>query len=526
VITQPKPGGLAAALREWRARRRVSQLDLALRAGTTQRHVSFIESGRSVPGRAMVVRLAESLEVPLRERNALLLAAGYAPAYPETRFDDPGLGPVRAALERILEGHLPCPAVIVDRHGDLLAANDGFGAVTDGVAPELLVPPVSVPRVLLHPRGLAPRIVNFDEWAWNVIDRLHHELVSNPSDRLDDLVSELEALAPDRPRQPGPDYLGFAVPLRLHSSKGELRLLTTLTHFGTAVDVTIAELRLEAFLPADEATAAILTELAAVRYRTGLRPRPGSAHRAACGEHQLQSGTQGSGVGVDPEQIDRREQSGEFAVPGEHARDTSPPADLVNHGRHRRHHHALQHRFLAERQGQVVGTDKDAVHPVDPEDLVKMVEPRARLHHRQQQRLVPRAEQGSARQPLATPPPGREVRGLNQLPGLSTGLDGGHDHAVHPGVQHPRQLRLVVRRKPHEHRHRADPRQRRDVPDLEIAVLHVDPDPFRPAHGACHLKAERAQERHPQPPPAGPRRTARTQLSREARHARITPHPA
>jgi transcriptional regulator with XRE-family HTH domain len=262
VIAQPKPAGFAGALREWRTRRRVSQLELALRAGTTQRHVSFIESGRSVPGRAMVVRLAESLEVPLRERNALLLAAGYAPAYPETRFDDPRLGPVRTALERILEGHLPYPAVIVDRHGDLVAANDAFGIVADGVAPELLAPPANVARVLLHPQGMAPRIANFDEWAWHVIDRLHQEMVRNPSDRLNDLVSELEELVQDRPRQAGADYLGFAVPLRLRCSDGELRLLTTLTHFGTAVDVTIAELRLEAFLPSDEATAAILTKLA------------------------------------------------------------------------------------------------------------------------------------------------------------------------------------------------------------------------------------------------------------------------
>jgi len=265
MVTQSRRAGLAGALREWRTRRRVSQLELALRAGTTQRHVSFIESGRSVPGRAMVVRLAESLEVPLRERNALLLTAGYAPAYPETRFDDPRLGPVRTALERILDGHLPYPAVIVDRHGDLVAANDGFGALTGCVAPELLAPPVSVPRVLLHPRGMAPWIVNLGEWAWHVLDRLHQEVVRNPSDRLKDLVTELEELVPDRPRQPGPDYLGFAVPLRLRSGDGELRLLTTLTHFGTAVDVTIAELRLEAFLPADEATAAILASLAGRR---------------------------------------------------------------------------------------------------------------------------------------------------------------------------------------------------------------------------------------------------------------------
>jgi hypothetical protein len=227
----------------------------------------------------MVVRLAESLEMPLRERNALLLAAGYAPAYPEARFDDPGLRPVRTALERILEGHLPYPAVIVDRHGDLVAANDGFDALTGGVAPELLAPPVSVARVLLHPRGMAPLIANFGEWAWHVIDGLHQEMARNPSERLSDLMSELEEVVPDRPRKPGPDYLGFAVPLRLRSGDGELRLLTTLTHFGTAVDVTIAELRLEAFLPADEATASILTRLA--RRRRGVSLGSATPHPAA-----------------------------------------------------------------------------------------------------------------------------------------------------------------------------------------------------------------------------------------------------
>ncbi|HEU5334253.1 MAG TPA: helix-turn-helix transcriptional regulator [Actinocrinis sp.] len=262
MITESTGARLAGALREWRARRRISQLELALRAGTTQRHISFIESGRSVPGRAMVVRLAESLEVPLRERNTLLLAGGYAPAYPETRLDDPRLEPVRTALGHVLDGHQPYPAVIVDRHGDLVAANDAFGVLTAGVAPELLTPPVSVARVLLHPAGLAPRIVNFDEWAWHVISRLRDEALRNPSGRLSALVSELAQLVPGRPRQPGPDYLGFAVPLLLRSGDGELRLLTTLTHFGTAVDVTVAELRLEAFLPADQATAAVLARRA------------------------------------------------------------------------------------------------------------------------------------------------------------------------------------------------------------------------------------------------------------------------
>ncbi|MGC5009708.1 helix-turn-helix domain-containing protein [Streptosporangium sp. DT93] len=261
--------GLAGVLREWRGRRGVSQLDLALRAGTTQRHVSFIERGRSIPGRAMVVRLAESLEIPLRERNALLLAAGYAPAYPETRLDDPGLRPVRAALEDVLRGHQPYPAVIVDRHSDLVSANDAFWALTEGVASPLLAPPLNVPRLFLDPRGMAPRIVNLDVWAWHVIDHLRLEAARNPRDRLGELlteltalVPELTALVPERPRNPGPDHLGFAVPLRLRLGDGELRLLTTLTHFGTAVDVTVAELRMEAFLPADAETASALAALA------------------------------------------------------------------------------------------------------------------------------------------------------------------------------------------------------------------------------------------------------------------------
>ncbi|GLW98833.1 helix-turn-helix transcriptional regulator [Microtetraspora sp. NBRC 16547] len=264
-------GGFAGVLREWRGRRGVSQLDLALRAGTTQRHVSFIESGRSTPGRAMVVRLAESLEMPLRERNALLLAAGYAPAYPETQFDDPELEPVRTALEGVLRGHHPYPAVIVDRRGDLVSANNAFWVLTESVASHLLKPPVNVPRLLLDPQGMAPRIINLDVWAWHVIDHIRQEAARNPDDRLEALVTELTKLVPDRPRQPGPGHLGFAVPLRLRFGDGELQLLTTLTHFGTAVDVTVAELRMEAFLPADAATASALAELG--------RAAPGSASR-------------------------------------------------------------------------------------------------------------------------------------------------------------------------------------------------------------------------------------------------------
>jgi transcriptional regulator with XRE-family HTH domain len=250
----------AGALREWRLRRRVSQLELALRAGTTQRYVSFIERGRSAPGRAMVVRLAESLEIPLRERNALLLAAGYAPAYPQTPLDD--LGPVLDALRGIMAAHMPYPAVVIDRRSDLVASNDAFARLVADAAPELLEPPVNVARLVLHPRGLARRIVNLDEWAWHVLDALGNQARRNPDKGLEALVDELAALVPARPRAPGPEHLGFSVPVRLRSEHGELRLLTTLTHFGTAVDVTVAELRMEAFLPADDATAAALDALA------------------------------------------------------------------------------------------------------------------------------------------------------------------------------------------------------------------------------------------------------------------------
>src|SRR3954466_13997030 len=255
---QDGPVDFGTALKDWRTRRRLSQLDLALRAGTTQRHVSFMESGRSVPGRGMVVRLAESLELPLRERNDLLLSAGYAPAYAQTSLDDPTLAPVLAALEHILAGHLPYPAIVVDRHGDIVAANSAFGWLTDGVTPDLLVPPINAYRLALPPRGMAPRILNFPEWARHVVERLHQESVRNPDARLAALSAELAAYVPEQPLSS--EHLGFAVPLHLRTAAGDLRLMTTVTTFATAVDVTVAELKLEAFLPADQPTAALLTQ--------------------------------------------------------------------------------------------------------------------------------------------------------------------------------------------------------------------------------------------------------------------------
>jgi transcriptional regulator with XRE-family HTH domain len=248
----------ARALRERRASRRLSQLELALRAGTTQRHLSFIESGRSAPGREMVIRLGESLELPLRERNELLLAAGFAPAYPQTPLEAEALAPVMDALDHILAAHVPYPAIIVDRHGDLVAANAAQHILFEDCAAELLVPPANGYRIALHPDGIAPRIANFPEWARHVLEGLRAELRRNPDDRLAALCDELGRYVPAARLRPG--HLGFAVPLELRSAAapGTLRLITTITSFATAVDVSVSELRLEAFLPADAATAAAL----------------------------------------------------------------------------------------------------------------------------------------------------------------------------------------------------------------------------------------------------------------------------
>jgi len=253
---QPLDNRFGDELYRWRTRRRLSQLDLATRAGTTQRYVSYVERGRSAPGRAMVIRLAESMELSLRERNGLLLAAGYAPIYPRTGLDDPALRSVRDALDSIVAGHEPYPAIIVGPYGDILGANSGMGLFALGASPELLEPPVNGFRLALHPDGMAARIENLADWGEHVLAHLRLRAERTPDPSLDALIDELSAYLPRS--RPGSDYLGFTVPLRLRSPAGELRLITTLTSFATATDVTLAELHLEAFLPADEATAEIL----------------------------------------------------------------------------------------------------------------------------------------------------------------------------------------------------------------------------------------------------------------------------
>jgi len=248
---------LGMLLKDWRRRRRLSQLDLALEAGVSARHLSFVETGRSKPSRQMVLHLAEQLDVPLRDRNHLLLAAGYAPAYGEHPLDAPEMAPVREALDGVLAGHMPFPAIVVDRWWTLVAANEGLALLTRDVAPGLLEPPANALRVALHPDGMAPRIVNLGQYRAHVLDRLRREAAMTADAQLAALHEELRAY-PARPAPPAPGHPEIAVPMRLRSDAGELVFFSTVATFGTAVDITLAELSIEAFFPADAETAAAL----------------------------------------------------------------------------------------------------------------------------------------------------------------------------------------------------------------------------------------------------------------------------
>jgi transcriptional regulator with XRE-family HTH domain len=257
--TAPRPIG--DLLREWRQHRRLSQLDLALETEVSARHISFLETGRSLPSREMVLRLAEQLEVPLRERNDLLLAAGYAPYYPERNLDDPALHQAREAVRLVLAGHEPYPALAVDRHWNLVAANQAVAPFFVGVAPALTQPPINVLRATFHPEGLAPRIANFTQWRTHMLQRVQRQVRRTADARLADVLAELRGyptptnLDDDGPA-PGPDVPGMVVPLRLRTEQGVLSFLYTTTLFGTPLDVTLAEIGIEAFFPADATTAA------------------------------------------------------------------------------------------------------------------------------------------------------------------------------------------------------------------------------------------------------------------------------
>jgi transcriptional regulator with XRE-family HTH domain len=243
-------------LRAWRQRRSLSQLELALEADVSSRHVSFLETGRARPSREMVLRLAEHLDIPLRERNRLLLAAGYAPLYVERSLQEPEMAPVHQALDRFLRAHEPYPAVVIDRHHNLVSANDALGALIEGVAPELLEPPANALRVALHPEGMAPRVLNLPE------HRLRREaaLAADPElKRLHDELAAYPGVCLEPPREEGA-VDDIVVPLRLQTADRELAFFSTISIFGSPVDITLDELMIEAFYPANAATAAYLLE--------------------------------------------------------------------------------------------------------------------------------------------------------------------------------------------------------------------------------------------------------------------------
>lgn len=255
-MTTTEPVGVL--VRRWRERRRRSQLDVSLAAELSTRHLSFIETGRATPSRGMIERLCDELDVPLRERNSFYLAAGFAPVHAERPYGD--LGAARAAVEAVLAGHEPNPALAVNVRWELLAANRAMAAFLHGVPAHLTEPPLNVLRVTLHPDGLAPRVRNLPQWRSQVLRRVRRQLARTAADGLAELLAELSSY----PAPPGPDAADndLVIPLRLATDRGDLSLLYATTVFGSARDVTLDEIAVETFFPADGASAALLRELA------------------------------------------------------------------------------------------------------------------------------------------------------------------------------------------------------------------------------------------------------------------------
>ncbi|MFD0164721.1 helix-turn-helix domain-containing protein [Streptomyces decoyicus] len=256
--------GVGALLREWRDRRRISQLELALRADSSARHISFIETGRSRPSQEMVLRLAEHLDVPVRERNALLIAAGYAPTFPETPLDDPSMAALRSGMERLLTGYEPFPALVVDGTYHVQAANRGITMLLEGVAPALLQPPLNAMRLTMHPDGLAPRIRNYLEWRGHLLAQMERQLALMRSSPLRALYDEVSAypLPPNgREKAAFGEHTPFALPMMLEHHDTVLSFISTIATFNTPMDVTVSELAVETLLPADPETVAYLREV-------------------------------------------------------------------------------------------------------------------------------------------------------------------------------------------------------------------------------------------------------------------------
>jgi transcriptional regulator with XRE-family HTH domain len=259
--------GVGPLLRGWREQRRVSQLELALRADSSARHISFIETGRSRPSADMILRLAEHLDVPVRERNSLLLSAGYAPQYAQTALDDPSMTTLREGIERLLTGYEPYPALVVDGTYTVIAANRGIAMLLDGVPERLLAPPLNAMRLTLHPEGLAPRILNLREWRGHLLHQMERQIALARSGPLRELYEEVAGYPAPQTGGRGPEerddggdrsWPYFALPLRIEHAGHVLSFVSSISTFNTPMDVTVAELAVETFLPADPATVTYL----------------------------------------------------------------------------------------------------------------------------------------------------------------------------------------------------------------------------------------------------------------------------
>src|ERR1700757_809570 len=250
-------------LREWRQRRHLSQLDLAVEAEISARHLSFVETGRAAPSREMVLKLAERLDVPLRERNVLLVAAGFAPAFPQRSLDDPMLKSARQAIDLVLKAHEPNPALAYDRHWNLVTANRMVAPLLDGVPERLLGQPFNILRLAFHPEALAPRTVNLAEWCGHLLERLHRQCEATADPELIKLYNDLKVYPIPARSAPLPPDNNVAIPLKLRHNGEVLSFISTTMVFGTPVDVTLSELALETFFPADDLTAARMRQMAA-----------------------------------------------------------------------------------------------------------------------------------------------------------------------------------------------------------------------------------------------------------------------
>lgn len=257
---------IGSMLREWRGRRRLSQLDLALDAEISPKHLSFLETGRAKPSREMILHLAEQLAIPLRERNELLTAAGFAAVFPERSLNDDALQAARQTIDLILQGHEPNPALAVDRHWNLLATNRAVGLLLQGVNPTLMHPPVNVLRLGLHPEGIAPNIVNFSEWRAHLLERLRRQIELTADPGLLALETELKSYAVPKTmeRHNCVDASHIAIPLRMRVQDAELSFISTITIFGNPIDITLAELAIESFFPADQFTTQWLRKTLAI----------------------------------------------------------------------------------------------------------------------------------------------------------------------------------------------------------------------------------------------------------------------